>query len=111
MPFLLKYQFCLPLDSVDWGGLPLDTEVPNEDNVGTISRFRTIITSFMMFVEDSLGITSYLKYHALMSRHYQTCKSCFDVLQTVPRAMSLERRMMHQRLCKCIVKSDTSCTN
>jgi len=54
------------LDSVDWGGLPLAmallpdaiTEIPNEDNVGTISRFRMIITSFMMFAEYSLGFLS-----------------------------------------------------
>ena len=46
----------------------------------------------MTFVEDSLGFT-YLKYDALMSRHFQTRKSCLDALQTVLRTTSLERRM------------------
>jgi hypothetical protein len=36
-------------------------EVPNEDNVGTLSRIRMMMTYFMMFVEDNLGFTTYLK--------------------------------------------------
>jgi hypothetical protein len=54
------------LDSVDWGGHPLAMallpdaiiEIPNEVNVGTIFRFCTIITSFMMSAEDFLGFLS-----------------------------------------------------
>lgn len=62
---------CLPLDYVERVGrtsrLPLAMlpdaiiEVPNENNVGTISRIHMMITSFMMFVEDYLGFTTYLK--------------------------------------------------
>ena len=78
-------------------------EIPNEDDVGTISPFRILITPFVMSVKNSLGFNSYLKYHALMSKHLQTCKSCLDVLQVVPTTMSLDHRMMHLRLCKCLV--------
>lgn len=71
--FSFKIFICLPLDYVErvdrTTRLPLAMpllsdaiiEVPNEDNVGTLSRIRMMMTYFMMFVEDNLGFTTYLK--------------------------------------------------